>query len=175
MNAAARVLDYLEAHGVTAALIGGIALSAHGIARATLDADILVADPVVLDQAFWAEGPGPTSPEIRRGDPDDPLLGLVRFDFADTPVDVIVGRGAWIGQILARRLSITVTGRPLPVVDRADLVLLKLFARGPQDLLDVRLLLAAASATLRRQVEERLPQVPASVREAWQELTTSDS
>jgi hypothetical protein len=92
---------------------------------------------------------------------------------AGSDVDVIVGRGVWIGPILARRLSITETGHPLAVVDCADLVLLKLFARGPQDLLDVRLLLAAASASLRRQVEERLPQAPASVREAWQELATS--
>jgi hypothetical protein len=35
-------------------VIGGVALSAHGIARATLDTDVLVADPAVLDPTFWA-------------------------------------------------------------------------------------------------------------------------
>lgn len=173
MNATARVIEYLDRRGVAAALIGGFALGAHGIARATLDVDVLVADAVVLDPPFWAEDPDLGVPEIRRGDSSDPLLGLVRFSLADEPVDVIVGRGAWIGHVLERRLSITVGGHPLPVVDRVDLVLLKLFAGGPQDLLDVRLLLEAGSTPLRRQVEERLAQAPASVRDAWERLLAS--
>jgi len=58
------------------------------------------------------------------------------------------------------------------VVDAADLVLLKLFAGGPQDLLDVRLLLAAGAPRLRKAVEDRLDEAPASVRAQWRTLRT---
>ena len=49
MKAAAKVIRHLEDEGVAAALIGGLALGAHGIARATLDADILVMEEAPLD------------------------------------------------------------------------------------------------------------------------------
>ncbi|MGH7787855.1 MAG: hypothetical protein ACRERC_13355 [Candidatus Binatia bacterium] len=170
MDAAAKVIRHLENQGVAAAMIGGLALGAHGVARATLDADILVAEPAVLAAEFWIALPELGAPEIRRGDADDPLLGVVRFTAADEPVDVIVGRGTWIVAVLERRLRIEALGHSLPLVDRADLVLLKLFAAGPQDLLDVRLLLAADQGDLRRTVEQRLPSVPAAVRTIWQTL-----
>lgn len=173
MKSAARVIAYLDDRGVIAALIGGIALGAHGIARATLDADVLVGDAAVLDGGFWAASPELASPEIRRGDDEDPLLGIVRFALSGEPVDVVVGRGRWIARILERRLSIAAAGHTLPVVDRADLVLLKLFAGGPQDLVDVRLLVQADPAILRREVEERLDQAPAVVREAWDQLAAA--
>lgn len=140
MDAAARVIGHLEGRGVAAALIGGLALGAHGIARATLDADLLVADPVVLDAGFWATMENLGAPEIHGG--DDPLLGVVRFAAGEEPVDVIVGRGAWIVSVLQRRIRIDVGGHSLPLVDGADLVLLKLFAAGPQDLIEAKSLLA---------------------------------
>jgi predicted nucleotidyltransferase len=171
MNAAAKVIRHLEDRGVAVALIGGLALGAHGIARATLDADLLVADETVLDAGFWTTLAELEAPEIRRGDAEDPLLGIVRFTTADEPVDVIVGRGAWIASILQRCLRIEAGGHSLPLVDRADLVLLKLFAAGPQDLLDIRLLLEADEGSLRRTVEERLPSAPAPVGAAWRELS----
>lgn len=173
MNAAARVIRHLEEQGVAAALIGGLALGAHGIARATLDADILVADQAVLDPGFWTASPALGAAEIRRGDAEDPLLGVVRFAAADEPVDVIVGRGTWIAALLQRRMRIEAGGHSLPVVDQADLVLLKLFAAGPQDLLDVRLLLEADQGDLRRTIEQRLPSAPATVGTAWRRLLLS--
>jgi hypothetical protein len=45
MQSATKVLDYLQGRDVACALIGGVALGAHGVARGTLDTDILVADP----------------------------------------------------------------------------------------------------------------------------------
>lgn len=173
MNAAAKVIHHLEHHGVAAALIGGVALGAHGLARATLDTDILVADEAVLDPRFWSTFTDLGAAEIRRGDADDPLLGIVRFATADEPVDVIVGRGAWIVSVLQRRLRIEAGGHSLSVVDRADLVLLKLFAGGPQDLLDVRLLLEADEGDLRRTVEKRLPAAPALALAAWRKIAAS--
>ena len=167
MTSGPQVISYLEIRSVACALIGGVALSAHGIARATLDTDVLVADPSVLDPTFWADFAGSQAPEIRRGDAGDPLLGAVRLTGTAEPVDVIVGRAPWTRQILDRRIRVVVSDHSLPVIDRADLVLLKLFAGGPQDLLDVRLLLADGGPVLEGEVEARLIQAPASVREVW--------
>ena len=162
-----RVIAYLESRSVTSALIGGVALGVHGIARATLDVDLLVADPAVLRPAFWRAGAALGSPEIRRGDSEDPLAGVVHFARRSEPVDVLVGRGDWTRKILARRQHVRLGRAALPVVDRADLVLLKLFAGGPQDLLDVRLLLAADAGDLAATVQSRLRQAPPSLRRLW--------
>ncbi len=86
-----RVVIYLESRGVPSALIGGVALGVYGIARATLDVDLLVADPAVLKPAFWAAGRSLGVPEVRSGDADDPLAGVVRFARSREPVDVLVG------------------------------------------------------------------------------------
>jgi hypothetical protein len=48
------VLDVLERRGSAAALIGAVALAAHGIVRATLDYDLLVLDRGALEAATWS-------------------------------------------------------------------------------------------------------------------------
>jgi hypothetical protein len=164
-----RLIAYLESRGVVAALIGGGALAAHGIARATLDFDLLVVDRAVLSSQFW-DDLGAAHVEVRPGDPDDPLAGVVRVTDSGESVDNVVGKHTWEAQILARRVYVTVQQQSLPTVDRADLVLLKLFAGGPQDLLDVRLLLAADTGNLRSEVENRLVDLPMEVRRGWEQL-----
>jgi hypothetical protein len=67
MNLLAAVFDYLHAREIGAAAIGGVALAAHGIVRATLDADVLVTDPRVLRAEFWAGLSGARA-EARSGD-----------------------------------------------------------------------------------------------------------
>jgi hypothetical protein len=165
-----RIVAYLDGRGVVSALIGGGALAAHGIARATLDFDLLVVDRAVLVSPFWDDFPATV--ELRPGDADDPLAGVVRVSDGGEAVDVIVGKHAWEAQMLARRVTVTVELQPLPTVDRADLVLLKLFAGGPQDLLDVRLLLAADTGNLRNEVEQRVLDVPVETRRLWKSVCT---
>jgi hypothetical protein len=166
LREAARVAAYLEAQGVACAVIGGVALAAHGIARATLDVDILVADARVLETEFWAGLAAIPPPEVRRGDADDPLLGVVRFMTHALAIDVVVGRPPLAGRVVARRMLVDVAAGRLPFADRGDLVLLKLLAAGPQDLVDIELLLAADPA-LRTIVEERLSEAPPQVRATW--------
>lgn len=164
-----RLVAYLEARGVISALIGGAALAAHGIARATLDFDLLVVDRAVLAPQFWKDS-GVANVEVRPGDPDDPLAGVARVTDGGDAVDIVVGKHSWEAQILARRIDVTVQQQSLPTVDRADLVLLKLFAGGPQDLLDVSLLLTADTGNLRSEVEQRLVDLPSPARHAWEQL-----
>lgn len=158
------------------ALIGGVALAVHGITRYTEDADLLSADERTLDDAFWEilrkQG---VRIDVRRGDFDDPLRGVVRLSAAgEKPVDVVVGRSAWHEQVLFRRRMLHVAGEDLPVVDPADLVLLKLEAGGPQDLLDARLLLAGPEGpAIRADVESRLPALPSSLRATFAALPSA--
>jgi hypothetical protein len=112
------------------------------------------------------------SADVRRGDFDDPLLGVVRLaEEGEKPVDVVVGRSSWHQKVLSRSRILHVGGEDLPVVDAADLVLLKLEAGGPQDLLDVRLLLAGPEGSIiRADVEMRLQELPAPLNKVWSEL-----
>ena len=171
MNLAGRVMAYLESRAVDCALVGGTALGAYGIARATLDVDLLVASGAVLEQGFWADAHDLPAVEIRRGDAEDPLRGVVRIAGGDRPVDVLVGRGAWTVAILQRRTRVGLADQSWPIVDSADLVLLKLHAGGPQDLLDVELLLAAAPDVLPALVEGRIGEAPSEARELWRRIT----
>jgi hypothetical protein len=84
----AAVLDRLRE--VPFCLIGASALAVHGLARFSADVDLLTMDPTVLSDHFWAGLPDP--PEIRSGDLEDPLRGVVRWR-GEPPLDPIVGRG----------------------------------------------------------------------------------
>jgi hypothetical protein len=169
------ILNYMESRGVAAAMIGGAALAVHGIARATLDIDFLTDDARILDTEFWVELEDAASPEIRRGDSSDPLVGVVRWNGGGDPIDILVGRGRLTAEILSRRTTIHVGERTLPVVDAPDLILLKLGAGGPQDLLDIRLMLHGDDGTWRAAVESRLPSCPPPVRQAWDKLRAEPS
>jgi hypothetical protein len=170
MTLLARVSGLLDAAQVPHALIGAAALAARGVARSTYDIDLLTADPRVLASALWdglrAEG---IAIDIRRGDVDDPLGGVIRVTVAgERPIDVILGKGRWQARAIER------AGRSAegpPVVAARDLVLLKLYAGGTQDLWDVRALLELPERDeLVAQVDEDLTGLPADMRERWAAL-----
>ena len=155
------------------ALIGGIALAAHGIARATLDLDLLSLDAGLLASTSWRElSEAGTRIEIRRGGADDPLAGVVRLTReGQTPVDVVIGKHRWMEGVLARSSALFFGDRKVPIVDAADLVVLKVFAGGPQDLLDADLLLAGDGCEgIRAELEARLPELPRRLQEATRKL-----
>jgi hypothetical protein len=170
VTALERVAAHLAAERVGHALIGAAALAAAGISRSTVDLDLLVTDRRVLSTSFWRPLADPgTTIDVRRGDDEDPLAGVVRIDGSDDrPVDVIVGRETWQARAIARaRVGIA----PVPIVEPRDLVLLKLYAGGPQDLWDVRQLLALPNASeLAAAVEGDLAELPAELGRRWAEV-----
>lgn len=167
MTLAARVTALLDEAQVAHAVIGAAALAAAGVVRSSLDLDLLTLDHGVLETGFWSDlSEAGVAVDVRRGDMEDPLAGVVRVTAAgERPVDLIVGRYAWQERAIAR-------ARLLPggqrVVQPRDLVLLKLYAGGTQDLWDIRQLLALPTgAALSAEVEEDLPALPSSAAELW--------
>jgi hypothetical protein len=100
----ARVSAELTARSIPHALVGAAAMAVHGVSRSTLDVDLLTTDRAVLDQAPWsALAAEATSVDVRVGDDDDPLAGVVRFAReGQRSVDLVVGRDRWQAEAVAR-------------------------------------------------------------------------
>jgi hypothetical protein len=172
VSALAQVARLLAERRTPFALIGAGALAVHGVSRATQDLDLLVADPACLDSAYWerARSVG-LAVSIRRGDAGDPLLGVVSLTAGEAPLDVVVVRHAWQAAIPGRSRPVEIEGTTVPVARPADLVLLKLYAGGPQDAWDiVQLLGGPERQTIVREVERGLAPLPEESRRLWQRL-----
>lgn len=164
-----RVARLLADQQIAHALIGAAALAARGIARSTFDIDLLTTDSRVLDASLWqalrSEG---LTVDVRRGDADDPLGGVVRIECTgERPVDIVLGRYEWQKRAVERADRFP---GAVPVVTARDLVLLKLYAGGSQDLWDVRELLGLPDAgRLIAEVDGDLADQPPVMRERWQD------
>jgi len=167
-----RVASLLDRARIAAAVIGASALAVHGVARSTYDVDLLTTDARALQDHTWHSlAEGGVSVEIRRGDDDDPLRGVVRVTKSgERTVDVVVGRHAWQTAAVDTATPARILGVEVPVVDRASLILLKLYAGGPQDLWDIEQLMADTTAETVRQVDAILSELPASSRLLWKPL-----
>ena len=140
------VVAVLRAADIPHAVIGAAAMAVHGISRATADVDLLVTAPQSLAAATWASLAVTSDVDIRRGDDDDPLAGVVRIARrAEIDVDVIIGKRAWQQGCVSRAIPSPIDG--VPVVRLEDLVLLKLYAGGPQDAWDIHQALALPEGT----------------------------
>jgi len=167
------VSAHLAARGVAHALVGAGALAVHGVSRSTFDLDLLAVDAAVLDPAFWSPlATRGARADVRAGEGDDPLRGVVRLSQSGMrPVDLVVGRSAWQAEALARAVATPVGAASIPVVTRADLALLKLFAGGPQDAWDLEQLLAAGERSdLAAEVEARLARLPPEAAALWERV-----
>lgn len=166
MTLLADVVAHCEQRNVQVALIGAAAMTVYGVSRTTFDADLLTVDRAVLRPDFWTDFPEPA--DARKGDFDDPLAGVVRIKRAgERSVDVVVAKYKFQAAVLSRATRMNIGGGPVPVVQAADLVLLKLFAGGPKDLLDVQMMLDA-DPSLRSSVEPHLHELPDDARHLWQ-------
>ena len=141
----------LDAAGIEHALIGGLALAAHGAGRATVDLDLL-ADGVRagdVDEILRGHGYERLQLTENVGNylSEDPVRGRVDFLFARRAI----GRA-----MLGRAALLDVLGTSLRVADASDLIGLKVQAssndprRTRQDLADVEKLLRVAEVDLER-------------------------
>jgi len=166
---AERIAARLGDRGIRAALIGGEALGANGVARSTVDVDLLVADRAALDARLWTD----LVPDVRLSvDPADPLDGVADFDAAGpvAPVQLVLINRDWARAILAR----AVPRGGLFTVDFADLAILKAYADGPRDRVDLHLIAEHAGSTWQAEVTARLVDAgpPVALR-AWRRFLSS--
>ncbi len=170
MSLLAEVARRLRSAEIRCALIGGEALALRAASRSTLDRDLLTTDRRSLDAALWRPLiDAGIRCDVRHGDPEDPLAGVVRITAAgERPVDLIVGRHAWQTRIVERSEMLDLGDVVLPVPSASDLILLKLFAGGGQDVWDVLQLLAGGNRDdLIAAVELRLDDLPNEARQLW--------
>ncbi len=165
-----RVVEVLSNEHISFVVIGASAMAAHGVSRSTIDIDLMTLDPRVLKVAMWSDliSQG-FDIEIRHGDADDPLRGVVRFESpGQRPVDLIVSHGGWQARVIESPETAIFEGLELPVVGKVDLILLKLYAGGPQDLWDIsQLILSTPHGTLILEVEKALEGMPPHFRTVW--------
>lgn len=138
---------------ISFALIGGLAVSAWGAVRATEDIDLLAdSSPSPLknrrlqaDVQQCLEKRGCIA-EWRAGDPDDPIPLLLRVGLPGPlrplGADILWAHRRWQREALARRITVKLSRLQVFVLRPEDLILMKLEAGGPQDLLDVERLLS---------------------------------
>ena len=162
-------LALLDRESIPCALIGAGALAVHGVSRSTYDIDLLATSTRLLEDAVWApmveEG---VTVDVRRGDASDPLRGVVRLQqTTERDVDVVVGRQRWQQDVLARARPLQILGCEVPVVLKSDLILLKLFAGGHQDLWDIEQLLATVEPDVFDAVDASMFQLPDDCRIQW--------
>jgi len=143
------------------ALIGGLAVSAWGAVRATQDIDLLAdSNPSPLgnlhlrsDLKKFLEKKGCVA-EWRLGDVDDPIPLLLRLELPrplhPLGADILWAHKLWQREALLRKVAVKVSRFEVFVLHPEDLILMKLEAGGPQDLLDVRALLSNPPPELNR-------------------------
>jgi Nucleotidyl transferase AbiEii toxin, Type IV TA system len=123
------------------ALVGGLAVSAWSPPRATMDIDLLVlVDSNNLNHLVKALCDAGMNAELRRGGADDPVPCLIRADF----LDIIVATKKYEAETIEQSIIVSMAGRDIPVASPEYLIILKLKAGGPRDLLDVQELLASS-------------------------------
>ncbi len=173
-----RVTAVLDGAGPRYAVIGASAMAARGVARSTHDIDLLTLADACLEAALWAPlADAGVAVSVTRGDAEDPLAGVVRFEEGGTrPVDLVVGRHRWQVRMLDRAEPAVVGGSSVPTVQARDLIALKLFAGGAQDAWDVAQLLAGPDReALIAEVSADIGDLPAHCRRSWERILAGDS
>ncbi len=140
-----RLVGAFQGAGIDFALIGGLALAAHGAARATADLDLLAEGERDADVHRILLGLGY---ECLHRTPD--VANYAASGCVSGRVDFLFARRSYGKAMLARAAAQPVLGVSLKVVDATDLVGLKVQAssndrsRRHRDLADIQSLLRAA-------------------------------
>ena len=151
-------IQVLRSANVDYAVVGAMAASVHGVVRASFDADALLSISISalaeLERSLKAAG---FTTELRRGDMGDPISALLTLrDNFENRVDLLVGIRGFDPAAFSRTIEVALEGESLKFVGLEDFVAMKLFAGGPQGLVDARSALEAAPELPNRELLEGL-------------------
>ncbi|MFM7070891.1 MAG: nucleotidyl transferase AbiEii/AbiGii toxin family protein [Planctomycetota bacterium] len=140
------IAHLFDSLGVPYVVMGGFAVRIHGIPRPTHDVDFTCAlDRDALPKFFAAAiEAGYTVPEPYLRGWIDQVAGLslvkIRLYLQEQgiDIDIFLAECEFQESILARRVAQTLNGNTVWFVTAEDLILLKLIASRPRDLLDVQ-------------------------------------
>src|SRR5262249_48468365 len=141
-------------------VVGAFAVSFHGIPRSTQHADVVV----------WLQNSGKTAADItarsialgysaviRRGNLDDPILeAAIVNDIYQNQVALIFGLRGMDPDAASRSVSESFLDSSIRIIAAEDLIAMKVHAGGPQDLLDVRGILAVSGDSMDYDLLRRL-------------------
>jgi hypothetical protein len=134
------VVERVVEYGTHYAVIGAVAASIHGVVRASLDADALlsVTNQQLKDLEYEFKDAGFRT-ELRRGDVDDPIPAVLEVtDAYGNRVDLLGGLRGLDQAAFSRTIEVPFAGMRLRVIGREDFIAMKVFAGGPQDIVDAR-------------------------------------
>lgn len=139
------IVDVLEELHAAYAIMGGIAVRVHGIPRPTHDVDFTMAVPRTTLPSFFqkAIAKGFTVPEAYESGCVDQVAGMplvklrMYLESHGVDVDMFLAESEFQQSLLTRRQTQDYAGRAICFVTPEDLILLKLIANRPRDLIDV--------------------------------------
>ena len=144
LRAASQAIRQLDESGTPYVLIGGVAIQAWGRIRSTLDVDLLLqvrpGSLPALVTAFREAGMVPRrDAPIAIGD-----CRVLQLDFEDEDaflvvrIDLLIAGTPFHGEVVGRGLAVEIGGNSIRVATCEDLILLKLIAERPIDLVDAQ-------------------------------------
>ena len=139
-------------------VVGAMAASAHGVVRASLDADaVAFVSPETarkLVNRFKERG---LAASLRIGEDEDPIGALLAVeDKYGNRVDLLIGLRGLERSALTRAIAVPFQGSSIVVLSREDFIATKLFAGGPQCLADARAAIDIDPASLDRGLLQNL-------------------
>jgi hypothetical protein len=133
------MLSALNAEGVEYLLVGGYALAAHGLPRATGDLDIWVCPSPENARRTWRALAKFGAPLDQVTEDDFATEGLI-FQIGVVPcrIDIITSLEALsFADAWSNRIRVEIEGIEIPVLGRDDFIRNKRLAGRPQDLADI--------------------------------------
>jgi len=151
-------VDVLTREQINYAVIGAFAASMHGVVRASVDVDAVLSlalrQAPDLERMFADAGFGAT---LRIGDFEDPIPALLQLtDGFGNRVDLLIGLRGLEVEAFSRAVEVPFQGTSLRVIGQEDLVAMKVFAGGPQDLADASNAIAVIGPSLDVELVKRL-------------------
>jgi predicted nucleotidyltransferase len=143
--------NFLQSHGVSYALIGGLAVSYRGQPRATADVDMVIAADtsraLSLAEALATSRFRPLFPDVTDVIEKSLMLPL-RHRQTNVKVDLAIGLSGFEQQAVSRAEQVDFSGTLVSVASAEDLLIMKVLAGRPQDEHDLQGLVIAQGSRL---------------------------